>query len=65
MRELLNKIQEHSENASKIQKAYLGNCSISFEKGKKLQAQREKEIDKMNFFINLKKEIEKGNKNGK
>lgn len=60
MRVLRDKIYEHSKNISKLQNLYIGNNEISFKKGKELQEIREKEINKMNFFINLQKEMDKG-----
>lgn len=60
MKALRDKIYEHSKKVSKLQSLYIGNNDISFKKGKELQKMREKELDKMNFFINLQKEINKG-----
>lgn len=60
MRILRDKIYEHSKKVSKLQSLYIGNNEISFKKGKELQKIREKEINKMNFFINLQKEMSKG-----
>lgn len=60
MRALRDKIYEHSKNVSKLQNLYIGNDDISFKKGRELQKMREKEINKMNFFINLQKEMNKG-----
>lgn len=60
MRVLRDKIYKHSKNISKLQNLYIGNNEINFKKGKELQEIREKEINKMNFFINLQKEMSKG-----
>lgn len=60
MRVLRDKIQEHSKNISKLQNLYIGNDDMSFKKGRELQKLREKEMNKMNFFINLQKEMSKG-----
>lgn len=60
MRILRDKIYEHSKKISNLQNLYVGNNEISFKKGKELQEIREKEINKMNFFINLQKEMSKG-----
>lgn len=58
-----NKIREHMNKSLDLKRNYLGNDKLSYEKSKELQKQQSEEYNKMLFFKNLKREMQKDGNN--
>lgn len=59
------KIIECRKKSLELKRLYLGNDKIPFEKCKEIQNQQNEEYMKMMFFKNLKREMNKNDKNFK
>lgn len=64
IRGLEKSIIDHCVKSKQLKALYLGNDKLSYEKCKELQNQQNDEYKKMMFLKNLKKEIQKKEKEG-
>lgn len=59
IKDINKEIQKHSRNSYMLKTLYMGSKNMSYEKTLELQKQQDKEYKKMQFLINLKKEMTK------